>query len=1555
MAPESRFPARMALFVLALLLLIPATRLRAQDGPITDRAGGPRDMVEITLYAGAAPATGGEAELTLEATPYADTPNLIVKWQTPGGTVLIGNPEENFGAVAAGQTVKSTRQVRFDEPGVFKIAGAAVLDYGPDLQFGAAGVAFYTIRPYFSAVSDKDPDVRDPMGTVMPAVISRGTQRVVPNAATDDPCFVISGTITRTERSPRSGGYVDLTGVPVRKAYVEIREQDSIFDDSIYRFDTDDNGYFEHSFCDDDGFFGGDNLELYVRLHAEIFEGGVHKVAEIEDSSWIDEIYYYDSEVLSSDGGAHVFDFTLDDAQSAVFNIADALLDAYRVWNDSGGEAGGDSLFDGEGEVHWEPGYGDSGSYYNPFWNEITIADDPSDPDAWDDSVIIHEWGHMADDYYSCDDNPGGDHYIGKLASSADLAWGEGYPDYWQSAVRATVGQPDGNRYLDINGSGMPSINVNLEPTQPAAVVSVRYEMAIAGALWDLFDAIDDDQDTISLGHAPAQEVYTGDDFDNIASGWFDDVCTFDVYARAWVASGQQADGPAAAVIMQNTGYTLPPPTLAIKAADRTTTSGALGPTGGSWWNQITYLVDNSKSMAGARINAVKTVLVEAINDLGAAPEGTEFSLVTYDNTSFLQTPVFAGQFFPNRLTPAVAGLSTSDAADNNCQTLSLLQLDQAIQAQQGGHAWLFTDGNTLEYPSVESLKLSLNEREIKASVALLAGCPTLAAGSVEDVTAQQQLAATAGIDAGTLAAHARIEAEGALERYLGPAAGETPPGIVPYLLTAINSGGSFLYVDPAQAASAAQILRAQITHSAGAGAWSDYVSDSATYRWDGLASWEYDWIDAAGTGTNHGVPSSNSYRDVALPGTFTYFGQGPFNAVRAYEKGYLTFGGAPFGASQAENTMLPNPALPNNAIYPYWDNLDWLIFCAQSSAAPACDGPPAGIHSKQEGAWFAIEQKNYYTTGFNGYLDFQTQLNLQTGEIRFLYNDLDGLGAPSATIGLENAAGAGGVQVSFNDISGAAEGMGYKFTPAPAQPTRTYSATVDEHMDGIAFLLTGYSGDFEDLVVKYPGGQQVDCGNTSAVLCLDLGLVQYVQANVGGRYGEWQAIVDAGPSGEGTFSLITMAASPISVESVGPHDLGTGGSEIVVYMGAPLDASKLSGLFMRPDGKAFGSAFDLFDDGAHGDGRAGDGTYGSAPYTPPSAGAAYLYVTGTHEGKAFERSDPVPYSFQPVLLESLGDGPNYGGATLLQFRLTNLDTVRHSYLLAASNPLNWNVTMPDSVAADPGQVVTINVEVTMGPSGPALPSGASGEVVLSAIEEEQGVMAATASAVVTRHRPPAEIQIFNNVLYLRPGGEKAELHFFVVDEQGAGVADGTEVILSATKGTISPAVATTRGGYFIAEFTSGNSAGTAVITAYAGGTRAAATQAQTEIKIGAAPANSITLSAAQTQLSPGGKTTLTARVTNRYDEPVAGQKVRIGVSGDGRRGTVGANQEVVTGTTNGNGVFIATFTAGGQPGTAEARAELLVTDSGEARVVHDARRELFISGGAYLPFIKNK
>ena len=129
--------------------------------------------------------------------------------------------------------------------------------------------------------------------------------------------------------------------------------------------------------------------------------------------------------------------------------------------------------------------------------------------------------------------------------------------------------------------------------------------------------------------------------------------------------------------------------------------------------------------------------------------------------------------------------------------------------------------------------------------------------------------------------------------------------------------------------------------------------------------------------------------------------------------------------------------------------------------------------------------------------------------------------------------------QFSFNDINGAKNGMGYKFTPAPAQPSKTFTVSVDGLMSSVGFLLSGYSGSFDPLVVRTPDNAQVSCPNNANdpnVLCLNLGFVQYMQVKVNGRKGVWSAVVSAGTTGTGTFSFSSIGASSITAESRATH-----------------------------------------------------------------------------------------------------------------------------------------------------------------------------------------------------------------------------------------------------------------------------------------------------------------------------------------------------------------------------------------------------------------------------------
>lgn len=112
-------------------------------------------------------------------------------------------------------------------------------------------------------------------------------------------------------------------------------------------------------------------------------------------------------------------------------------------------------------------------------------------------------------------------------------------------------------------------------------------------------------------------------------------------------------------------------------------------------------------------------------------------------------------------------------------------------------------------------------------------------------------------------------------------------------------------------------------------------------------------------------------------------------------------------------------------------------------------------------------------------YRAYQIWLNTNTGEIRYQYGNLHGEAANAEIPGLRTRRisfiGGGNTTTKFlvsdKDKAGAFNGMGYKFTPAPPQPTRVYTVAVDGLMTGVGFLQTGYSGKFEQMIVRDPAG----------------------------------------------------------------------------------------------------------------------------------------------------------------------------------------------------------------------------------------------------------------------------------------------------------------------------------------------------------------------------------------------------------------------------------------------------------------------------------------------------
>lgn len=143
-------------------------------------------------------------------------------------------------------------------------------------------------------------------------------------------------------------------------------------------------------------------------------------------------------------------------------------------------------------------------SFYTPETDELYILGgmsgdvNNSDTDHFDNSVIVHEYGHFIEDQFSKSDSPGGSH-DGARAIDARLAWSEGWADFFQSAVsgnyyyRDTYGNSDCNESADCNGL---LIDMEIETCANPNLCDIPTlqgegnfrEFSITRFLWDFID-----------------------------------------------------------------------------------------------------------------------------------------------------------------------------------------------------------------------------------------------------------------------------------------------------------------------------------------------------------------------------------------------------------------------------------------------------------------------------------------------------------------------------------------------------------------------------------------------------------------------------------------------------------------------------------------------------------------------------------------------------------------------------------------------------------------------------------------------------------------------------------------------------------------------------------------------------------------------------------------------------------------------------------------------------------------------------------------------------------
>ena len=167
----------------------------------------------------------------------------------------------------------------------------------------------------------------------------------------------------------------------------------------------------------------------------------------------------------------------------------------------------------------------------------------------------------------------------------------------------------------------------------------------------------------------------------------------------------------------------------------------------------------------------------------------------------------------------------------------------------------------------------------------------------------------------------------------------------------------------------------------------------------------QYVWYDISTTGTlaTTWTPTGTyNAKDEGYSGpfplgfNFKYYG---VNKTQIYvsSNGLITFG--ILNSNVFTNTGIPNTAVPNDYIAPFWDDLDGV-----SSGT---------VHYKQEGSTFIIQFTGWHIYSNTGSLTFQVVLH-QNGKIVVYYNNMNAT-LTSATVGIENAAGNDGLQVAYN------------------------------------------------------------------------------------------------------------------------------------------------------------------------------------------------------------------------------------------------------------------------------------------------------------------------------------------------------------------------------------------------------------------------------------------------------------------------------------------------------------------------------------------------------------
>lgn len=1444
---------------LSLLLMLLSLLFWIGGGPIAPQSNqrlATESPVEVVLAWGSWPRINGSTTLTAEVTSEVDADNLTLKWVVPDGIALSGSIEEALGPIRTGQTIIRQREVTFDQVGTFKVVvGAQMETAAPPAHWGDSEAVYFTIEPGTgSRASRRGPGLASNEEHIEVEVTYSPANH-------PDGGYDISGYINYVDIPVDQNGALTPTLVPARRVKIKVMEYDPIWDDYEGTTYTEDDGYFSfHIGNNDDGWLSGDK-ETYIKFYPN------NPGAYVTDRSGIDEDYVVVTDYHS--GGSDLWFGTVWPVDfNPMFNIADAILDGYLYvsqYRDPPGKV----------QVQYEPDYGQDGSFYDPYWDEITIEDAGGD-DAYDHDVILHEYGHYLADNYSCDTSPGGDHNVSKHYSR-ELAYSEGWANYFSSAVRGSSWYRDWN--FDTDGWG---VAVNWEPW---TILGNTNEGAVCASLWDIHDPANEPHDRLEAGGDEIWDVFDNRMEYQYPFVWYFD-CTIDMFYYQWDYAGHGADSDVAAIFGQYaispTGQTATtvydPP--AGSAADRS--DGAHPATLDSTddpvlfedqvpWEAVLFLVDNTQSMDN-EIASIKTIIQDRVSSMETEPEAVQFTVETFNDTG--ANTLVVNDFWPDIVNPAVADITVGGGGDLSEDTMEAL--GRGTRFRHGFNAWLFTDAPPhvprparQSQSSVTALPLTdwvgstvatMQRRKVTPYFFLFGNC--------NDENLSQEANAASHPDS-------------------------FQECVETYLLCAEGTGGQFMFLDTSEVEDATEIVRALMTNNAMAGRFNYRVSSTDwQYQWDDA---EYAWYDATG-GTWRQILDREA---VALPQSFSFYNV-PYNTAYVAQGGYVSFSDFP---NDSDNTGLPTAALPNNAIYGFWDNISNIINQGEGVQARM-----PGIYTDHDTTdnRFVIEYHDNYHVGGSPYENFEVILDLDSDEIVVQYAEVGD--DASTTVGVENADGTVGTQVAFNNEGFLYPGRAIQFTPIPPGP-RNHEALADSTMASISFFLNGYEGTV-NMTLYRPDGTPVDPDDPD-VTYINVSKAEYYRLDDPAA-GTYTTTV----SGDGTYYFTSVSESTLDTDLIGDHTLPMGEASLLLDLGMTLTVQPDFSLVDRR-----GMVVDtlvLYDDGAHDDGEASDGLYGG-DYTPLMPGTFYLQVEGqTPTGEPFRRLDLVPLTFQQLQMWISGSDTRFAepdSAELYTFVVQNWSPFTHTFGVYLDSTQGWAATTFYTKTIPAGNWGIIPVTVWV-------PTDTNGLVDETTVGVFGAGMAEEYVATTIARGPVDEVATEAHPAEIQTGGYTSTIVAYVEDDQSWAVADGTEVLFETTLGSIDPVTATTVNGVATATLTSEITAGTALVRA----TGDMAASEVVEVEISPPAACTLTLTAADSQLPANGISTtlVTAYVYDEYGNPAPdGSPVVFGVEGDDMAmGTV-EGAEVYTGTTSG-GMIAVTYRVSTTVGQARMRAEIL-------------------------------